>query len=89
MNFCSRLSAARTELARNQVPPAPCVEVVVKIAKAYDVSVDYLLLDDAPRRSLLEPVDDAIVQRLKDVQALGDEDRAPRSFSPPNLSSRG
>ena len=33
----------------------PSVEVVVKLAKAFDVSVDHLLFDDAPRCHLHEP----------------------------------
>lgn len=33
----------------------PSVDVIVKIAKAYDVSIDYLLVDDAPRRPARPP----------------------------------
>jgi len=34
----------------------PSVEVIVKMARAYPMSLDYLLLDDAPRRALEMPV---------------------------------
>ena len=30
----------------------PSIDVVIKMAKAYNVSIDYLLLDNMPRRSL-------------------------------------
>ena len=53
----------------------PSVEVLVKLAEAFDVSIDYLLLDHAPRRPLrLE--DREFVERLEGVQQLSEEDRA-------------
>ena len=51
----------------------PSVEVLVKIAKAYDVSLDFLVLDDAPRRSL-SPTTSPVADRLQELSALSADD---------------
>lgn len=53
----------------------PSVNVVIKMAKAFDVSVDYLLLDEAPRRPL-HVENNELVDRLNDIQDLSDEDKS-------------
>lgn len=53
----------------------PSVEVLLKMARAFDVSLDYLVLDDAPRRPLEAP-DSPLTTKLITVdQMLSDEDR--------------
>jgi len=51
----------------------PSIEVVIKMAKAYNVSLDYLLLDDAPRRPLELPVS-RLAERVLSLGALSEED---------------
>ncbi len=53
----------------------PSVEAIVKFAALFDVSVDYLLLDDAPRRPFRQAHDD-LGTRLADLDKLSDADRA-------------
>ena len=53
----------------------PSIEVVIRMAKAYDVSIDFLLIDDAPRRPLTTPDDNGLIERLHDVQQLSEQDR--------------
>lgn len=53
----------------------PSAEVLVKLAQVFEVSVDYLLVEDAPRHPLkLEDHD--LLARLEDVQYLSEEDKA-------------
>lgn len=52
----------------------PSAEAIVKIAQAFDVSTDYLLVEEAPRRApKLE--DQGLLDRLEDLQNLTEEDR--------------
>lgn len=51
----------------------PSVEVVVKIAKAFNVSLDYLLIDDAERRPLAEPKG-KLAQRVLALDPISDDD---------------
>jgi len=53
---------------QTSIKKRPAVVVVVKLAKAFDVSVDHLLFDDAPKRPLHE-----LTNRLADkIMRLGD-----------------
>jgi len=52
----------------------PSVEAVIKIAQAFDVSIDFLLLDDVPRRPL-RMEDGELISRLRDISTLSEEDR--------------
>jgi transcriptional regulator with XRE-family HTH domain len=54
---------------------SPSVEVVVKLAEAFDVATDYLLIDGAARRPFRAP-DDLLGERLTHLAQLSDEDRA-------------
>lgn len=45
----------------------------MRIAEVFDVSTDYLLVDDAPRRPFRRG-DEALGDRLSQVSELGDED---------------
>lgn len=53
----------------------PSVEAIVKLAELFDVSIDHLLLDDAPRRPFRQ-ADDELGTRLADLDKLTDADRA-------------
>ena len=53
----------------------PSVEVVVKLAKAFEVSVDHLLLDDAPKRPIYEPVN-KLTEKIMHLERLSAEDEA-------------
>lgn len=52
----------------------PSVEAIVKFAELFDVSVDYLLVENAARRPFRQS-DDALEQRLGDLDQLSDADR--------------
>ncbi|MBU4357620.1 MAG: helix-turn-helix domain-containing protein [Proteobacteria bacterium] len=53
----------------------PSVEVVVKLAKAFDVSVDHLLIDDAPKRPLHEPTG-KLAEKIMHLENMSEEDEA-------------
>ena len=54
---------------------APSADAIVRLAEALDVSCDYLLVDDAPRRPFRSPLEDALGDTLSAVNELNDEDR--------------
>ena len=51
----------------------PSVEVIIKVAQAFDVSIDFLLLEKAPRRALHAP-QSKLVQRIAEMGALSVDD---------------
>jgi transcriptional regulator with XRE-family HTH domain len=54
----------------------PSIEVVIKMAKAYDVSIDYLLVDDAQRRPLDAPTSKLALKVLSLGQLSEDDERS-------------
>jgi transcriptional regulator with XRE-family HTH domain len=54
---------------------APSADAIVRLAEALDVSCDYLLVDDAPRRPFRSP-DHVLGDRLGGLDELTDEDLA-------------
>src|SRR6202035_2623794 len=52
---------------------APSADAIVRLAEALDVSFDYLLVDDAPRRAFRAP-DHVLGNRLVGLDELTDED---------------
>jgi transcriptional regulator with XRE-family HTH domain len=54
---------------------APSADAIVRIAEALDVSCDYLLVDDAPRRPFRAP-EHVLGGRLTGLDELADEDLA-------------
>lgn len=53
----------------------PSAEALVKLAEVFDVSIDYLMVDQAPRRPL-RVEDDGLLEKLEDIRTLSEEDRA-------------
>lgn len=53
----------------------PSVQVIIKMAKCFDVSIDYLLVEEVRRRPL-HVTDNGLIERLKDIQELTEEDQA-------------
>lgn len=53
----------------------PSVEIVIKLAQLFDVSTDYILLEDSPRKSL-KISDQAFLKRFEEVSALSEQDRS-------------
>jgi transcriptional regulator with XRE-family HTH domain len=53
---------------------APSADAIVRLAEALDVSCDYLLVDDAPRRPFRSPIEDALGDNLAAIAELGDDD---------------
>lgn len=51
----------------------PSIEVIIKIATAYEVSIDYLLLEDTPRRALRAP-SGKLAERVLALGPLAEED---------------
>lgn len=51
----------------------PSIEVMIKIARAYNVSLDFLLIDDAERRPLAVPTS-RLAQRVLEATDLSEED---------------
>lgn len=51
----------------------PSADAVVRLAEVFDVSCDYLLVDDAPRRRFRTP-EDVLGDHLATVAELGDDD---------------
>ena len=52
----------------------PSLEALAKIAEAFDVSADYLLFEESPRRPL-RVADPGLAERLGDLGDLAEEDR--------------
>lgn len=55
---------------------APSADAIVRLAEALDVSCDYLLLEDAPRRPLQGAAQSVPGERLSAIAELGEEDLA-------------
>lgn len=53
----------------------PSVEALVKIAEIFDVSIDYLVFEDAPRRPL-KLDDQEFASKLQDLHLLSKQDRS-------------
>jgi transcriptional regulator with XRE-family HTH domain len=52
----------------------PSVETTVKIAQAFDVTTDYLLIENAPRKPFIME-DKEVLKNLENIQKLSEKDR--------------
>jgi len=53
----------------------PSADAIVRLAEVFDVTTDYLLIEDAPRRPLRSP-EDVLGDQLAAIATLDDNDRA-------------
>ena len=53
----------------------PSLDAIVKLATAFDITIDYLLIEDAPRRPL-KSTDHELMNRLQNINTLSEEDKA-------------
>ena len=51
----------------------PSIEVIVKIARAFDVSIEFLLIEDAPRRPLTAPTN-PLIDRIRQMGPMSADD---------------
>jgi transcriptional regulator with XRE-family HTH domain len=74
--LASRIGADAGQISRYENGRiTPSADAVVRLAEAFDVSTDYLLVETAPRRPLHAP-HDALGDKLADLAALDDNERA-------------
>lgn len=52
----------------------PSLDAIVKIALAFDVTIDYLLIEDCPRAPL-KTSDPELMDRLQNIHSLSEEDK--------------
>ncbi len=73
-DLAARIGADAGQISRYEGGKiTPSVEAVIRLADTFDVSCDYLLLDDAPRRPLR--ASNPLTDRLADLDHLTDTDR--------------
>jgi len=53
----------------------PSAEAIIKLAEVFNVSIDYLLLDDAPRKPLRLD-DEQLFRKLQEIEGMSKEDRS-------------
>jgi transcriptional regulator with XRE-family HTH domain len=53
----------------------PSAEVIVKLAEVFDVSIDYLLIPDIPKKPLRQNINNELIQELSDFENLPDKDK--------------
>ncbi|OHD08962.1 MAG: hypothetical protein A2Z98_15760 [Spirochaetes bacterium GWB1_27_13] len=53
---------------------SPSIETVVKIAQTFNVSIDYLLIEDYPRRPLILN-DNSVIDKIQNIELLTQEEK--------------
>lgn len=53
---------------------SPSADAIVKLAQVFNVSIDYLLIDDAPRKPL-HFNDEQLIKKLQEIEDMTEEDR--------------
>lgn len=53
----------------------PGIEILGKIAKALDVTTDYLIFDNVPHKEITEVKDLELMEKFHNVEQLSEEDR--------------
>ncbi len=73
-DLAGRIGADAAQISRYENGRiTPSADVIVRLAETFDVSCDYLLLDEAPRRPHRTP-EDTLGPRLATLAELGDDD---------------
>jgi transcriptional regulator with XRE-family HTH domain len=74
--LASRIGADAGQISRYENGRiTPSADAIVRLAEAFDVTTDYLLVETAPRRPLHAP-EDALGDKLADLASLNDNERA-------------
>lgn len=74
--LASRIGADAGQISRYENGRiTPSADAIVRLAEAFDVTTDYLLIETAPRRPLHAP-QDALGDQLADLASLDDNERA-------------
>jgi transcriptional regulator with XRE-family HTH domain len=74
--LAERIDAEQAQVSRYESGRAvPSLATVVRLAEAFGVCTDYLLVDDAPRRPF-RSAEDALGDQLATIAELSDDDRA-------------
>ena len=69
------LNMSERQFIRYELQEAlPSADVIVKVAKFYNVSTDYLLLDNAPKNASLSG-DPEIIKRIEQLYVLSKKDK--------------
>lgn len=75
-DLADRIDAEQAQVSRYESGRAvPSLATVVRLAEAFGVSTDYLLIDDAPRRPF-RSAEDALGDQLATITELSADDRA-------------
>ncbi|MCP4138565.1 MAG: helix-turn-helix transcriptional regulator [bacterium] len=53
----------------------PSAEALIKIAEVFDISIDYLLIDDIPEKPLRQKIDSELLQKVIDIEKLSGKDK--------------
>ena len=73
-DLAGRIGADAAQISRYEDGRiTPSADVIIRLAETFDVSCDYLLLDDAPRRPLQAP-DHALGHHLATLTELSSDD---------------
>ncbi len=70
-----RISVDGRQISRyenNKITPS--AEVIIKIAQAFNVSIDYLLLDNAPKTPI-KFSDEKLIEKFKSIDDMSEEDK--------------
>ncbi len=54
----------------------PSIDVLIKLAETFDVTVDYLLFEDTPKRPLHQSGDPELIEQMANLDKLTEEDRS-------------
>lgn len=74
--LAEHIDAEQAQVSRYESGRAvPSLATVVRLAEAFGVCTDYLLVDDAPRRPF-RSAEDALGDQLATIAELSDDDRA-------------
>lgn len=53
---------------------SPSIETIVKIAQTFNVSIDYLLIEEYPRRPLILK-DNSVIEKIQNIELLTQEEK--------------